>query len=336
MKNVFLLSILALYSLNLIGKETVYFVASWPLFVDFPTEYCKTPYLYLRDHIESMGYACVQIDCFELSNLFLGKNDYLICVEAMPIFTAIISEKKFNETNLILLNLEPPIIVPSSADISKHNLFGKILTWNEDLVDNKKYFKLNYYAFDWLSKPKTKCFKKKKLLTLLSGNKTSVSKYELYSARRRIIDFFENNSSSDFDFYGPGWDASKYKTYAGNAANRIECVSNYKFCVCFENSYGYTGYLTEKLLNCLWSGVVPIYYGDPYVNKYIPQNCFIDGTMFVNDPKALYDFLKKIDETEYLAYLKNIENFVNSKNFDIFKYKFFADTIVRVVLNKKV
>lgn len=334
MKNVVLL-LLVLNSLNLICGDTVYFIANWPLFANYSPEYCNTPFLELIKQIELIGYKCEQINDVQLSNLYLRKNDYLICIEAMPHTTDIINNKKFNSNNLVLLNLEPPIILPSSADIILHKLFGKILTWDENLVNNKKYFKLNYCAFDWLPRPGYKSFRQKKLLTLLSGNKTNGSKQELYSARRRIINFFENLETADFDFYGPNWSVDMYRTYAGNADNRIECASNYKFCVCFENSYGYAGYLTEKLLNCLWSRTVPIYYGDPYVNRYIPANCFIDGQRFVNNPKAMYDFLQKINEDEHEAYLANIESFVNSEEFNVFKYKFFAETIVSVVFNKK-
>jgi hypothetical protein len=119
--------------------------------------------------------------------------------------------------------------MPDSNNIIFHNLFGRVYTWNEDLVDNYQYFKLNYYAFDWLDRPLNLTFKQKKLLILLSGNKKSDLKSELYSARRKIIDFFESSEAVGFDFYGSVWDFKKYKNYVGNAANRIECMSNVTF-----------------------------------------------------------------------------------------------------------
>ena len=37
-----------------------------------------------------------------------------------------------------------------------------------------------------------------------------------------------------------------------------------------------SGYITEKILDCLESGIVPIYAGAPNIDRIIPNDCFID------------------------------------------------------------
>jgi len=42
--------------------------------------------------------------------------------------------------------------------------------------------------------------------------------------------------------------------------NKIETISNYKFCICAEN-VEYDGYVTEKIIDCFIAGTIPIYFG---------------------------------------------------------------------------
>ena len=48
----------------------------------------------------------------------------------------------------------------------------------------------------------------------------------------------------------------------------------YKFSIGMENSEA-DGYASEKILDSLWAGTIPIYYGDYMVDEYINPKTYI-------------------------------------------------------------
>ncbi len=54
----------------------------------------------------------------------------------------------------------------------------------------------------------------------------------------------------------------------------VETYKRYKFVITFENRQR-RGYVTEKIMNALLAGVVPIYFGAPDVGKYLNTNRFV-------------------------------------------------------------
>lgn len=236
----------------------------------------------------------------------------------------------------ILLCGEPPVVNPFNYMKIFHPLFTKIYTMNDDLVDNKKYFKINWPKSSLGWKTSTKEFKKKKFLILVNSNKLPFFLFkilspfgrELYLERIKAIEFFEKKIPNEFHLYGKGWNKrkkynltevifgfKKYSTYKGIVENKIELLSNFKYCICFENMGDINGYITEKIFDCFKAKCVPIYWGAPNIEKYIPKNCFIDFKDFGCDYEELLKFLNSIDETKYNNYIKNIEKLLSDKKF---------------------
>ena len=254
-----------------------------------------------------------------------------------------------------LLLLENELIVPANWNIKNHRYFNKIFTWNDDFVDNKKYIKLNFSQ----NIPQHICkdlSKKKKLCTLIAGNKKIGHPLELYSQREKAIQWFEKNHPNDFSFYGMGWDkyyssnryinyflnrfnlsklfAPHYSSYGGKVDNKNEILMQYKFAICYENARDISGYISEKIFDCFFAGCIPVYWGAPNIGNHIPKECFIHFEDFDNY-KALYDYLINMDNVTYLRYLNNIEVFLNSDNGYMFSSDFFSERIVETVLNEK-
>ncbi len=224
-----------------------------------------------------------------------------------------------------------------------HKKFPIIFTWNDDLVDNKKFFKF------YLPSPRrnlkiTKIpFAQKKFLINISANKTSSSPDELYSARRKTIEFFDKNYPDDFDLYGPKWNApisrlqkklpyfvKKYNSFRGHAKNKIETLLKYKFSLCYENLKNENGYITEKILDCFVANTVPIYWGANNIENYIDNKCFIDRRQF-NSNKELAEFLKNISEEKYNIYLENINKYLTSEKYEKFLPENFANTMINAL-----
>lgn len=61
----------------------------------------------------------------------------------------------------------------------------------------------------------------------------------------------------------------------GPVQDKLEFLSHYKFTLCFENS-SYPGYTTEKLLEAKKAGCVPIYWGNPEIEKEFNPESFIN------------------------------------------------------------
>ena len=119
-------------------------------------------------------------------------------------------EKVFRKNqNLYLILFENEVVMPKNWIFDNHKYFKKIFTWNDDLVDNEKYFKLNYPQ----PLPQTMInvgFKDKKLCTLIASNKLESANGELYSKRIEAIRWFEHNAPDRFDLYGYGWDENRF------------------------------------------------------------------------------------------------------------------------------
>ena len=247
-----------------------------------------------------------------------------------------------NRDKNILICHEPPIIIPFNYMKMFHFFFSKIYTWDDKIVDNRKYF-IFYrpqYKLSWnISYQKFKSKKKfgnKKFLVLINSNKSPFFPFkilspfgkELYSKRIKAIEFFEQNIPDNFFLYGKGWNKpkkynlteklfgfKKYFTYKGEIKNKIEKLADFKYSICFENLTDVDGYLTEKIFDCFKARCVPIYWGASNIEKYIPKNCFIDFRDFDLNYEKLLNFLVSIDEKKYGKYIKNIEKLLINKKF---------------------
>jgi len=248
-----------------------------------------------------------------------------------------------------LIALESPHFDPAAIATKNHGHFQKIFTNNDDLIDNKKYFKVNY-AYD-IPKLIPKQFKTKKLCCVLAGNKSAHHPNELYTKRVAIIRWFEDHHPRDLDLYGIGWDQYRFghsfigrilnkpkifrkkklfPSYRGIASNKFILMQNYKFSICYENIQGQNGYITEKIFDCFFAGCVPVYWGAKNIGSHIPHDCFIDKRNFKSF-EDLYLFMNSMSSNEYLSYLKRIEIFLNSEAVKPFSAAFFAETIIREI-----
>jgi hypothetical protein len=258
----------------------------------------------------------------------------------------------------ILIIEEGPLIHPDNWKISNHKLFDYIFTWNDDYVDNIKYFKFNVHYIDNME-PITG--PKDKLCVLIARNKRAWGKSELYSERRNIIRFFEKNHPDDFDLFGEGWDIfyfpsnvpilklfngskmfwfrstlnEKYPSWKGAIEQKKAILNNYKFSISLENSIGPTGYISEKIWDSFAAGTIPVYLGAPNVLDYIPANCFIDLRNF-NGYEELYTYMSFMTEDVYNSYLENIYSFLNEQSkAGIFSDQYFVKKFVELVDGKK-
>jgi hypothetical protein len=234
---------------------------------------------------------------------------------------------KADKEKMVLVMWEPPTVQPELYDPKTHARFGKIFTWDDDLVDNQKFFKFHYPSLT----PRIQNippFEEKKFCVMICRRLTSRHPKELYSKRKATIKFFENKPAGEFDLYGFKWKEGKYNNYKGPLhTSKLEKLKEYKFSICYENMGDVKGYITEKMFDCLAAGVVPVYWGASNVTDYIPAGCFIDRRQFAND-KEMYQFLKKVTKEEYQQYLDQAAAFLISERAKVFTNEYFVENLL--------
>jgi len=84
----------------------------------------------------------------------------------------------------------------------------------------------------------------------------------------------------------------------GGPLEKMNWLRGYKFNITFENS-SYPGYTTEKLLEALVSGTVPIYWGNPLVGLDFNPKAFINCHDF-NSFDEVIEYVKEVDQNDEL------------------------------------
>lgn len=303
---------------------------------------CAYSYFVLRNVFETRG---LDLSTYDINHICTSRvvlyNDI---PETLP--------KKEDIYKSYLIILESEVIKNDNWDLKKHAYFNKIFTWNDELVDNEKYFKINFsHLFpkeinkDW--------HKKTKLCILIAGNKRVTHPLELYSERILAIKWFEKFHPNDFDFYGIGWDnyalknkylnfifnkfklstffKPHYSSYGGKVDTKKDILEKYRFAICYENARDIPGYITEKIFDCFFAGCIPIYWGANNITEHIPKECFIDRREF-SSYEALYAYMNNMADSVYLEYLNQIESYLKSQKSKPFSAIYFAETIVDTIV----
>lgn len=239
--------------------------------------------------------------------------------------------KRLPKHKSVLFIWEPPTIFPLIYKPSNLKRFKKIYTWDDSLVDNKKFFKFYYPALRSM-RADVVPFKDKKLLAFVFSNKAiaPIDERDLYPARKALIEFFETKEEGEFECYGRGWEHLGYKNYKGIAESKSDVIKNFRFTVAYENTKDLPGYVTEKIFDAFEAGSVPIYWGAPNIEQYVPKNCFIDRRQFTSN-EELYTFLKEMDEETYTRYLENIHAYLKSEKAALFSIGKFQEIFLQSV-----
>ena len=89
--------------------------------------------------------------------------------------------------------------------------------------------------------------------------------------------------------------------------SKLQGLKDYRFCIAMENDYA-NNYFTEKLLDCMLSGTIPIYHGCKNIEKYFDVN----GIITFETVDELTDILNNLTKKDYTSRLSSIQ-----KNYEI-------------------
>lgn len=150
-----------------------------------------------------------------------------------------------------------------------------------------------------------------KLVVIAGNHNPGLRKPELYSERIKAV--AELSDHQGIDLFGRGWERWwsrqslwwpywRYRrqimgNYHGACVSKWTVLSAYRFCLCYENM-PMTGYVTEKLFDCLYAGTVPVYWGAPNIASIMPSSAYVDMRRFKTRPEML-DYIQSMSESEW-------------------------------------
>jgi len=169
----------------------------------------------------------------------------------------------------VFIQLEPPDIVPTEQQlIDSHTFYDLILAWNQRVLDGcpNNAVKFIFGTCRWASNPQDHCdaSKKRFAVSYLTSSKTMCAghyfRHEIYKRLPASIGQLE---------------VTKYMSSAGGgmpeAQPQLECkrplLYPYHYSIVMENGKR-TNWITEKLIDCLVSRTIPIYWGAPNVGEF--------------------------------------------------------------------
>lgn len=191
---------------------------------------------------------------YDFDGITLFTDDYILSNEVDKVKSKI----------KIAWCLESPAVQPLVHDHIEEvaHKFDYIFTYRDDLIqaDPKKYIP-NSPGGTYLREQDFGLYENKKnknCSIILSGKK----QFEGHALRHLIY-----NNCVGIDAYGWG-------THKGHLENKIDAFRDYMFSIVIENTR-VAHYFTEKIIDCLLSGCIPIYWGPPNIDRYFNINGFV-------------------------------------------------------------
>lgn len=251
-----------------------------------------------------------------------------------------------------LVALENPCINTLNQDRDYLAHFRRVFTWNPRFFDLPNVTpilvpnEISWGPFKGFAE--RECF-----ACLINANKRFPYRLDvdLYQERLSVIRWYERNAPQAFCLYGMGWNKPArglgwtgqlrrrverlrsqlfgyrpFPSYRGEVASKRETLSGCKYAYCYENVRDLSNYVTEKIIDALLAGCVPIYWGADNVADLIPADCFVDRRRFA-DTAALHAYLVSIDASRYARYQEAIRAFLESPAAQRFSAEAFACAI---------
>lgn len=205
--------------------------------------------------------------------------------------------------------IEPPIINGDNhIKITKpehYSRFKKVFSYNRWIGDRIPNFQFVAHGGTWLRENDIGIYNKTKLCSMIFSDKQWNAGHRL---RNSVYNIIKNKSS--IDFYGSG--VNRYTEY------KISALREYMFSICMENEGPQhlfainNDYFSEKLLDCLLTGTLPIYYG----NKTIANYFDIDGIILFDSADQIEDIIDSISRETYEVKKEAVvNNFVLAKKY---------------------
>ena len=190
----------------------------------------------------------------------------------------------------VLVQIEPPSIQNTVAQIPQHSdKFDLILTWHPNILDQCNNSRLFPFGSCWITDEDRGIHEKTKVLSIISSNKKQTEGHKL---RHSII----NNKPIPIpmDVYGRGYNPID---------NKIVGLKDYMFSLIIENDRT-ENWFTEKIIDCLVTGTVHLYWGCDNIGDYFDTRGFIQFNT-IEEFKVVLESLSEEKYNNMLPFIKN-------------------------------
>lgn len=245
----------------------------------------------LRDDLRSRGLQAETID------RIAGKPDVWLHFDAhRPPPTGAAPHRT------VVVVWEPEVVAPFWYRVLRRGAHPYSSVWllSSDLSNRNRVYR-TYFPHDLRITGRIEDPRSIDLVMINANKKPRHKRGELYSLRRTVA--AELARSESIVVYGRGWDVKRISrhqrdyrsiraSWAGAVPTKSSVLRSARFCLCFENSI-HPGYRTEKILDAMAAGSIPIYFGDPSVHEEVPGG-FIDFRT-LGTAAAVKSLVKSID-----------------------------------------
>ena len=165
--------------------------------------------------------------------------------------------------------------------------FDFVMTHDQQLLDqypDKTRFTI--FGGTWIKTNNYGLHPKTKQISMIYSDKQDLTGHKL----RHIVAHFING----IDLFGRG--TSRVLQYKEDA------LVDYRYSIVIENAKT-ENYFTEKLVDCLIVGTIPIYWGCPNIEKFFN----VDGIIIVNSLQEIAEAVASLNDIDYLSRIEYIK-----------------------------
>ena len=220
------------------------------------------------------------------ATVFLGETSCTVeHEETYPLRTSISFDTLEHDPQAevkVFVQMEPPTVLDLRSElIEKHEDFDLILGWEESILALPNAEKL-IFGTSWIDSEALEGGEKKNLVTFLLGDKNTSPGHKL----RQIV-------WRNFPRALPYLHVAVHRSPPW-MENRNAFYETAMFSVAIENEK-LDNWITEKLIDCLVTKTIPIYWGCPNVSEYFDP----DGMLFFETRGELYNLLDELTPEFY-------------------------------------
>jgi hypothetical protein len=227
------------------------------------------------------------------------------------------NEECFN----ILFTREPSALLGIVDYVNKNkDMFDAILTYDEDILKlpNSYFFP---FGTSWVKEYDHKL--KNFSVSHLTGFKLMLEGHGI----RHEVNFNQDKINIPKAFFISNRGRPTPNPFNNpEIGEKKEPLFHSEFCICIENTKQ-NNFFTEKLIDCLVTKTVPIFYGADNIGEFFNTNGFI----IANSTQEIIEKCNSLDETSYSKMIPAIEdNYERSKKYSDIK-PMLKETIERVI-----
>lgn len=176
--------------------------------------------------------------------------------------------------------------------------FDQVLTWHDGEMLHRTSL---FYPLggSWIAEQDWAVYEKTAMLSIIGSNKRQSEGHLL---RHDIISKHRNDGVGKFDVFGYGYNPIPRK---------LTALAPYRYSIVVEPWRG-NCYFTEKLIDCLACGTVPIYWGCPCIGNFFDER----GLLQFKTLDELEQIMTLISTSDYESRLPYIEaNLIKAREF---------------------